>query len=276
MPGGLLRDDSLVHRITKAAAVATSIHDTRPWRFLVTGPDVIELHFDLDRVLWIADPKGRALRLSCGCALFNARLALRQSGYRTLVTPSQDPAGSPTLIASVQLAPGRSATMAEREMYRALQPRHPRRPPSGWQSRDAALAVVEQEAAHEGATFRVLAAWEATLVSHLIAAAAAELAADGEYGAELASWTGAAASSPARPAPGSSGPDPRLAVLSTPWDKPADWLRAGQSLQCALLTAARYGLVTSLLYQPIELQDMRPREAWWPWAEWPQMIIGYS
>jgi hypothetical protein len=62
-------------------------------------------------------------------------------------------------------------------------------------------------------------------------------------------------------------------VLSTGWDRPEDWLRAGQSLQRVLVTAARYGLATSLLYQPIELQDIRHQDAWWPWPEWPQMII---
>ena len=50
---------------------------------------------------------------------------------------------------------------------------------------------------------------------------------------------------------------PRLAVLSTARDEPGDWLRAGQALQRVLLTATRHGVATSLLYQPIELHDMR-------------------
>ncbi len=67
---------------------------------------------------------------------------------------------------------------------------------------------------------------------------------------------------------------PQLAVLSTASDEPGDWLRAGQALQRVLLTATRNGLATSLLYQPIELNDMEQRdEGWWPWAECPQIII---
>jgi hypothetical protein len=67
-------------------------------------------------------------------------------------------------------------------------------------------------------------------------------------------------------------------VLSTAADEPGDWLRAGQALQHVLLTATRCGLATSLLYQPVELQDMRPGERWWPWPDHPQMIIrmGYG
>jgi len=46
-------------------------------------------------------------------------------------------------------------------------------------------------------------------------------------------------------------------VLSTNGDKPLDWLRAGQALQHALLTATRYGVSASFLTQPLERQDDR-------------------
>ena len=50
---------------------------------------------------------------------------------------------------------------------------------------------------------------------------------------------------------------PQLLVLSTDGDKPLDWLRAGQALQHALLTATRYGVSASFLTQPLELHDAR-------------------
>jgi hypothetical protein len=79
-----------------------------------------------------------------------------------------------------------------------------------------------------------------------------------------------------RPA-GSYEPRPRLAVLSTACDEPGDWLRAGQALQRVLLTAARNGLATSFLYQPIELHDLRQHDdQWWPWPECPQIIIRFG
>jgi hypothetical protein len=52
---------------------------------------------------------------------------------------------------------------------------------------------------------------------------------------------------------------PQLMVLSTNGDKPLDWLRAGQALQHALLTATRYGVSASFLTQPLELHDARSR-----------------
>ena len=50
---------------------------------------------------------------------------------------------------------------------------------------------------------------------------------------------------------------PQLMVLSTDGDKPLDWLRAGQALQHALLTATRHGVSASFLTQPLELHDAR-------------------
>ena len=54
---------------------------------------------------------------------------------------------------------------------------------------------------------------------------------------------------------------PQLMLLSTRRDQPLDWLRAGQALQYALLTATRYGVSASFLTQPFELRDhdVQPR-----------------
>ena len=43
---------------------------------------------------------------------------------------------------------------------------------------------------------------------------------------------------------------PQLMVLSTDGDRPLDWLRAGQALQRALLTATHHGVSASFLTQP--------------------------
>lgn len=48
---------------------------------------------------------------------------------------------------------------------------------------------------------------------------------------------------------------PQLLLLSTRRNQPLDWLRAGQALQHALLTATRYGVSASFLTQPFELRD---------------------
>ncbi len=69
--------------------------------------------------------------------------------------------------------------------------------------------------------------------------------------------------------------EPRLGVLTTARDNRDDWLRAGQALERIVLTGARHGLATSLLYRLIELHDLQDERSWWPWPEQPQMIIGF-
>ena len=298
-----LADDGIVRRLIGAAAAAPSIHNTQPWRFRAVG-DVIEVHGDPDRVLWVADPRGRALHLSCGAALFNLRLAIRMLGAKPLVWPLPDPAGEPTLLASVQLADGRPATPQERELHDAITLRHTSRAPfSGRRIPESVLISLEQEASSEYASLRMLSDADAAAVIELAAAADRKLAANFDHRVELGQWIGtsgddgvpasALGSRPDRePAPvrdlGYASPAigrpsatfeqrPMLAVLSTARDEPADWLRAGQALQRVLLAATRHGIAASFLYQPIELRDIeRPARDWWPWPECPQMIVRFG
>ena len=300
-----LAGDGVVRRLIGAAGAAPSIHNTQPWRFRVTD-DFIELHGDPDRLLWAADPLGRALHLSCGAALFNLRLAIRTLGAKPLVWPLPYPQLQPTLLASVQLEPGRPATSQEHEMYEAIHQRHTSREPfSERPIPESVQLALEHEAGCEFAVLRMLNDRDAAAVLDRAAAADKMLATDFDHRVELERWIGTEGDNgvPPRalglrpatePAPvrdfGYASPTtvrpsgtyemwPRLAVLSTARDEPADWLRAGQALQRVLLTAARNGLATSLLYQPIELHDRERRdEGWWPWRECPQMIIrvGYG
>jgi hypothetical protein len=300
-----LAGDGIVRRLIDAAGAAPSIHNTQPWQFRAMG-DVIEVHGDPDRMLWVADPRGRALHLSCGAALFNLRLAIRMMGARPLVWPLPDPDGEPTLLASVRLADGRPPTPQERELFEAITLRHTSRAPfSSHPIPGPVQAGLEQEARLEFALLRLLSAHDATVVLDLAAAASRTLAANFDHRVELGHWIGipgddgiparALGSRPDRqPAPvrdfGYASPavalpaatfeqQPQLAVLSTARDEPADWLRAGQALQRVLLTATTSGVATSFLYQPIELHDIeQPADGWWPWPECPQIIIrlGYG
>jgi hypothetical protein len=54
-------------------------------------------------------------------------------------------------------------------------------------------------------------------------------------------------------------PDPQLLLLTTPHDHRADWLRAGQAMQHALLLLTLHGLRASLLHQALEWPDLRAR-----------------
>ncbi len=94
--------------IAEAARWAPSIHNSQPWRLrrLEAGLAIIE---DLTRSLPVIDPTGRDRTISCGAAVFNARLAMRSLGYATGVELIPDPA-EPTLVASVRSGgPGRPA-----------------------------------------------------------------------------------------------------------------------------------------------------------------------
>jgi nitroreductase len=298
-----LAEDGVVRMLIGAAGAAPSIHNTQPWRFRVTG-DLIEVHGDPGRMLWVADPQGRALHLSCGAALFNLRLAIRMLAAKPLVWPLPDPHREPTLLASVQLQRSRPATSAEREMFEVIGQRHSSRAPfSSHPIPDAVQIELEQQAGSEFALLRMLNDRDAALVLELAAAADQALERDFDHRVELSRWVaaegddgipaGALAHRPdTEPAPvrnfgyaapaverpaGRYEPRPRLAVLSTARDEPGDWLRAGQALQRVLLTATRSGLATSLLYQPVELRDTEHQgHGWWPWPECPQVIIRFG
>src|SRR5437764_8148953 len=71
--------------VLQAGSLAPCLHNSQPWRFRILS-DQIELHTDLERSLPATDPEGRELRLSCGAALLNLRLALQGHGVRPLVT----------------------------------------------------------------------------------------------------------------------------------------------------------------------------------------------
>jgi nitroreductase len=299
-----LADEGIVRRLIGAAGAAPSIHNTQPWRFHIAGYDLVEVRGEPDRMLWVADPRGRGMHLSCGAALFNLRLATRMTGAKALVWPLPDPATEPTLLASVQLAEGRPPARHERVLFESIWQRHTSRAPFSGRSLSATVrCALEQAAAAEFVMLRMLDDNDAATVLRLAAAAEEELAKDFDHRVELCRWIGtegddgvpapALGSRPGRvPAPvrdfGYASPTnprpsgnyeslPQLAVLATARDDRADWLRAGQALQRVLLTATANGLAASFLYQPMELHDMRQTEdSWWPWLECPQIIIRFG
>ncbi|MEJ7705137.1 MAG: hypothetical protein WKF47_16480 [Geodermatophilaceae bacterium] len=88
-----------VRRAAVRATMAPSIHNTQPWRFTLNQSS-LEIHADWNRRLRVLDPRGRQLLISCGCATFNARVALAAAGYegdgRTIPRGgTAEPAGPP-------------------------------------------------------------------------------------------------------------------------------------------------------------------------------------
>jgi hypothetical protein len=66
---------ALFRKAVERASRAPSIHNTQPWHFVVR-PDILEMYDESDRQLRALDPTGRQMVISCGCALFNARVGL--------------------------------------------------------------------------------------------------------------------------------------------------------------------------------------------------------
>ena len=85
--------------VVAAAVWAPSVHNTQPWWFSASGRE-ISLYADVGRQLPVADPRGREMMISCGAALFTARLALRSLGYVPETSALPDPA-QPLLVARV-------------------------------------------------------------------------------------------------------------------------------------------------------------------------------
>jgi hypothetical protein len=301
----LLADDGTVRRIAAAAAAAPSIHNTQPWRLCPGANDLLEVHADPDRALWVADPHARALYLSCGAALFNIRLAIRMAGHNPLVWPLPNAQQSPFVLAVIEAEPARPPSTAERGLFDAIWQRHTNRGPFADRPLPESVQVaLEQAAGFEFATLRMLIAQDAATVLDLAARADRALITDFDHQVELEGWiaTGSrtdgipVSALPPRPGhgmapvrdfssvtPALERPTatfeqfPQLAVLTTARDEPADWLRAGQALQRILLAATMHGVCASFLYQPIELRDMRGKAALaWPWPENPQMIIRFG
>jgi hypothetical protein len=90
------------------------VHNTQPWSFTADGR-MISLYADLGRGLPVADPDGREMMISCGAALFNARLALRSLGYVPQTSVLPDPA-EPALVARLRWGPRVPPTEFERRL----------------------------------------------------------------------------------------------------------------------------------------------------------------
>lgn len=276
--------------VTESAIWAPSVHNTQPWWFAVDGAE-IELHADIRRLLRVADPGGREMLMSCGAALFTAKLALRALGFIPESAVLPDPA-NPYLIARLRWR--RTAPPAGYERLLADQVTRRRTHRGGFYPvplPPGLLRVLRQGAVSDGAALRV-ANDDASraMLAGLVQMAEDAQRLDSAYVSELARWTpppgsgrrdGVSPSSyPARPCktsphfPGRDfahghgwglpstmlGPNKYAGVacvLTTPADRPVDWVNAGHALARILLTAASYGAAAALHSQPTEIDWLR-------------------
>jgi nitroreductase len=277
--------------VVATAVWAPSVHNTQPWQFIADGAE-ITLRADVGRQLAVADPSGREMMMSCGAALFTAKLALRSLGYvpETRVLP--DPT-DPLLIARLRWRRQVAPATGEERLFNQVTRRRTHRggfepvpPPAGL------IRSLRQEAAGYGAALRVAI----TDQGRAALAAITEMAdrverLDSAYVRELAAWAPPPGSAlldgvppsayPARPertrpnfpardfARGSGWGLPSstrisaarytgvVCLLTTPADGPESWVNAGQALQCILLSSTASGVAAALHSQPVEVGWLR-------------------
>src|SRR6516225_6696338 len=126
---GPLTAGEIARYVVAEAVWAPSVHNTQPWRFTAGGDQAgprLSLYTDTGRRLAVADPDGRELMISCGAALFTARLALRSLGYVPVTCVLPDPA-QPTLVARVSWPERAAADEFERRLFRQVRRRRTHR-----------------------------------------------------------------------------------------------------------------------------------------------------
>lgn len=105
-----------------AAILASSPHNTQPWRFRVTD-EQIDVHIDRGRALGPMDPFSREMFIGVGCAIENLVVAARAAGRRVDVELMPD--GEDTdRVAEVRLSDG---VAADRDLFEAIPHRHTNR-----------------------------------------------------------------------------------------------------------------------------------------------------
>lgn len=269
------------------AILAPSTHNSQPWLFHINY-DQVELFADRSRSCPVVDPDGRELTMSCGCALFNLRLALAHFALlgETRILPSP---ADPDLLAVLSLGTS-TEEEAEQKLFQAIVARRTNRqqfedtPVSG-----ELVAALQWAAGRESAWLFVLDHSVKLQTAELIAQADRQQWASPEFRLELSRWVHPGGRPVRDGIPtyahglddllsydgpltvrtfdlgdGQAAMDhqlasgsPLLVVLGTSHDSPLDWLNAGQALQRVLLRARADSLYGSFLNQPLEVPDLR-------------------
>jgi hypothetical protein len=275
-----------LRRAAIRATLAPSVHNTQPWRLVIKG-DELNIFADRSRQLQVLDPTTRQLLISCGCALFNARVSLAAEGYGAVVNRHPDHS-RPDLLATV----GLSKEPADVELARldsVVEARQTnRRRFADAEVPAEVLESLECAAAAEGAAVFVVR----DLDQRIAVAALSQRADDIEnlnpaYRAELRAWTSETAERrdglsplavprvdgtaqdevPMRdfdtrglgglPAGTHSSKDQCLLLLCTSGDSRAEWFAAGEALERVLLEITRHGFSASPLTQVTEVPSAR-------------------
>ncbi|WP_198319293.1 nitroreductase family protein [Actinopolyspora erythraea] len=189
-PPALGLSSERTERVIWLAAMAPSLHNRQPWRFRPL-PHSIELHYDPRARLPATDPWDRELRLGCGAALLNLRLALWHEGIDPVTTllPSL---GEESALAEARGEGPSSASPEQRTLYQAIGDRHTNRRPF----RPATVSVEQRHSlieavTREGCWLHVVERGELGRLAGMVHRAHRAQLADPRFRAEMTRWTGA-------------------------------------------------------------------------------------
>src|SRR5690606_21115275 len=118
-PPVTLAHPDVLRSAVDAAVLAPSSHNTQPWRVRITG-ETLEILVDRERHLRVIDGDRRQQLQSCGCALYNARVAVRAMGYLDEVTVMLADHDHPELLATLRLGAPHLATELDHALFAAI------------------------------------------------------------------------------------------------------------------------------------------------------------
>ncbi|KAB1138928.1 nitroreductase [Micromonospora sp. AMSO12t] len=274
----------LTTALAEAAATAghaPSVHNSQPWRWRVL-PNALELRVVRDPKLTATDPEGRLLAYSCGAALHHARVALTAEGWTAVVERMPDPTDEDLLARLTGMARAEADPEAMR-LVQCMQVRHTdRRPVSEEPVPTAALGEIASAVAAEGCQLQFLDRDNVLELAAVASRAASVEAEDSQLREELEYWTSRAGTGTGLPPevlpaeapqttvpardfgrPGTLPVGPghdRAAVYGLLYgdeDEPDSWLRAGEALSAAWLTATRLGISVVPLSGVVEVAGTR-------------------
>lgn len=277
------------------AVRAPSVHNSQPWLWRV-GESSVHLYTDRALHLPHTDPDSRDLMLSCGAALNHCVIAFSALGWGSKVHRFPNVADADHL-ASIELHRHRPEAIDIVLAAAIPRRRTDRRHFESWPVATGDIALMGARAARAGVMLRRID--ELEHLKRLVIQAAARHAADSDYQAELAEWSGRHGSVtgvPARSTPRSDLSDrlpgrvfARADLAQTPEvddcavvialgtvdDDQTSRLRAGEATSLVLLTATALGLASCPITEPLELPETHAAAA----AEifgsdgYPQMLL---
>ena len=285
-------DDARMQKefLLRYAVLAPSGHNTQPWSFRVVS-EGIEVYADYTRRLPVADPNDRELLISIGAAITNLRVAAAHFGFDSLVLYSPE-ADADFPLALITLSETCNPDPKLRQLFPAIMQRHTSR--DAFDERDIEDEILEKvcDFVESSDMLRFVVPHDRAHVAELVEKGDRILFSDEQWRKELAAWVrpneSDAGDGMCGDAFGIPGPLAAFApylvanfdigsargrndrertenaaglIAVTSDDDRVSLLRAGETLECLLLTLTSLGVQYAFLNQPVEVAPLRA-ELW--------------